>query len=82
VEVNKRRGEYVAPSLGRATVGELAKDWGFKTADRLVSLEVNAPMAEMPQSHPPIVFETGGGGSGERQVPDQGAARWLAGRSV
>ena len=27
VEVNKRRGEYMAPSLGRATVGELAKDW-------------------------------------------------------
>jgi integrase len=27
VEVNKRRGEYVAPSLGRATVGELAVDW-------------------------------------------------------
>jgi len=27
VEVNKRRGEYVAPSLGRATVGELAEDW-------------------------------------------------------
>jgi integrase len=27
VEVNKRRGEYVAPSLGRARVGELATDW-------------------------------------------------------
>lgn len=27
VEVAKNRGEYVAPSLGRATVGELAVDW-------------------------------------------------------
>jgi hypothetical protein len=27
VEVSKARGEYVAPSLGRASVGELAGDW-------------------------------------------------------
>lgn len=27
VEVSKRRGEYVAPSLGRITVGELSADW-------------------------------------------------------
>lgn len=27
VEVSKLRGEYVAPSLGRITVGELAADW-------------------------------------------------------
>ena len=27
VEVAKRRGEYVAPSLGRVTVGELAAEW-------------------------------------------------------
>jgi integrase len=27
VEVSKLRGEYVAPKLGRATVGELAPDW-------------------------------------------------------
>jgi hypothetical protein len=33
VEVNKRRGEYVAPSLGRATVGELAKDWLTRNRD-------------------------------------------------
>ncbi|ORJ52595.1 tyrosine-type recombinase/integrase [Mycobacterium simiae] len=27
VEVTKARGEYIAPSLGRVTVGELAPDW-------------------------------------------------------
>ena len=27
VEVNKAKGEYVAPALGRATVGELAPNW-------------------------------------------------------
>jgi hypothetical protein len=27
LEVSKARGEYVAPSLGRITVGELATDW-------------------------------------------------------
>ncbi|HEX9178323.1 MAG TPA: Arm DNA-binding domain-containing protein, partial [Mycobacterium sp.] len=27
VEVSKAKGEYVAPSLGRVTVGELAADW-------------------------------------------------------
>jgi hypothetical protein len=81
VEVNKRRGEYVAPSLGRATVGELPKDWGFKTADRLVSLEVNAPMAEMPQSRPPIVFETGGGGSGEKFRTKAPRVGWRVGVS-
>ena len=27
VEVAKARGQYVAPSMGRVTVGELADDW-------------------------------------------------------
>lgn len=27
VEVNKAKGEYVAPTLGKATVGELAANW-------------------------------------------------------
>lgn len=31
VEVKKMTGEYIAPSLGRITVGELAPDWLART---------------------------------------------------
>jgi integrase len=35
VEVSKLRGEYVAPKLGRVTVGELADDWLARSQQRV-----------------------------------------------
>ena len=34
VEVAKARGDYVAPALGRVTIGELAADWLARSSRR------------------------------------------------